>query len=211
MYSFGIEIYFLNRIIAIFKQILIYPIRYVTNWIDKDLFSISFMNCLILCILSFSYLIGLILGFVSCDLIPSVQDVGGNSSVINQLSNMESIDRFFFIAENNILVGFKCFCGGLFTLGFFSIISNMYSSFIFGVVLKKSAVVLSMGEILYTTLPHSFEIIGIIGMGYVGTVLGVSLLCRKFYLSSIRMMLLFIASFLLILISAGIESYISIY
>lgn len=108
------------------------------------------------------------------------------------------------------MVGCKCFWGGLFTLGIFSIISNIYSAFVFGVVLKKSTVVLSMGTILYTTLPHSFEIIGIIGMGYVGTVLCVSLLCKKFYLSFKRMILFFIVSFLLILISAGIESYISI-
>lgn len=179
--------------------------------IVKYFFNISFLNCSILCILSFSYLIGLILGFLSYDLIPSVQDVENeNNSVINQLSTMEPIERFFFIAENNVLVGCKCFWGGLFTLGIFSIISNIYSAFVFGVVLKKSTVVLSMGTILYTTLPHSFEIIGIIGMGYVGTVLCVSLLCKKFYLSFKRMILFFIVSFLLILISAGIESYISI-
>lgn len=180
--------------------------------IVKYFSSISFVKRSILCILSLSYLIGLILGFILCDLIPSAQDVEfGNHSVIGQLSTMKPIERFFFISENNVLVGCKCFLGGLFTLGLFSIISNMYSAFVFGVVLEKSAVVLPMGQILYTTLPHSFEIVGIIGMGYVGTILGISLLCRKYYLSFMRMVLLFIASLLLILISAGIESYISIY
>lgn len=202
----------MNRIIVIFKQIFVYPIFYIADWIGKNLFNISFMNCSLLFIISLSYIIGLILGIILCDMIPSVQDVGGeNKSVINQLSNMEPIERFFFIAENNIFVGLKCFCGGLFTLGLYPIISNVYSAFIFGVVLKKSAEVLSMGDILYTTIPHSFEIIGILGMGYVGTVLCVSLLCRKLYLSYKIMMLLLIASLLLIIVSAGIEGYISIY
>ncbi|AVM58177.1 hypothetical protein C3V43_10745 [Bacteroides heparinolyticus] len=179
--------------------------------VAKYFSSTSFVKRSILCVLSLSCLIGIFLGFILCDLIPSVQDVGDeNHSVIGQLSTMKPIERFFFIAKNNVLVGCKCFCGGLFSLGFFSVISNMYSAFVFGVVLKKSTVVLSVEKILYTTLPHSLEIVGIIGMGYVGTILGISLLCRKLYLSLIRMVLLFIVSLLLILISACIESYISI-
>lgn len=180
--------------------------------IVKFFSSISFVKRLILYILSLSYLIGFILGIILGDSIPSIQDIKlGNHSIVEELSTMKPIERFFFIAENNVWVGCKCFWGGLFTFGFFSIISNIYSAFIFGVVLKKSIVVLPMETIVYTTLPHSFEIIGIIGMGYVGTILGVSLLCRKYFLSFMRMFSLFIASLLLILVSAGIESYISIY
>lgn len=180
-------------------------------YIIKYFSSILFVKRLTLCILSLSYLAGLILGFMLCDLIPSVQDIEyGNHSVINQLSTMKPLERFLFIAENNVLVGCKCFLGGLFTLGIFPIINNLYSAFVFGIVLKKGAEILPIEKILSTTLPHSFEIIGIIGMGYAGTILGISFLCKRYYLSFIKIALLSIVSLLFILISAGVENYISI-
>lgn len=186
---------------AIFSHI---SVKYFSN--------ILFMRRLILCMLSLSYLFGFVLGFILCDLIPSIQDVElEDHSIIDQLFIMKPMDRFLFIAKNNILVGCKCFFGGLFTLGLYSVISNMYSAFVFGVVLEKSTAVLSIGEILRTTLPHCFEIVGIIGMGYTGAILGISLLSRKYYLSFVGILLLFTVSLLLILVSAVIENYISIY
>ena len=58
--------------------------------IAKYFSSTSFVKRSILCVLSLSCLIGIFLGFILCDLIPSVQDVGDeNHSVIGQLSTMK--------------------------------------------------------------------------------------------------------------------------
>lgn len=165
---------------------------------------------LIFCILLFSYIVGFILGFILCDISLSVDiDMDGKTSVIEQVSKMTTSERFFFIAENNVIIGVKCFIGGLLTLGVYPIVSNMYSAFMWGSILGRSLSVISIKQALYSTLPHSFEVIGIIGMGYLGTMSCISLLQSRLYLSYQRLFFLLILFLFIIVVSAFIETYVS--
>lgn len=174
-------------------------------------FSIRVVKRFILCILSFSYLFGFFLGIVLCNQIPTVptESTEGNST-ISQLSAMTSQERFLFILDNNVKVSLKCFLGGIFSMGLFPFISNFYSAFVFGVALGKSLAVLPIKSILYSTLPHCFEIVGIIGMGYVGTIICISFINRKYYSSFKKNLLLLLLLLLLVVVSAFVEGYFSI-
>lgn len=174
-------------------------------------FNVQTIKRLIICVFLFSYFLGLLLGVILCNLIPTIQnEAAGSYSVISQLSAMTSLERFWFIVENNVMVGLKSLFGGMLTLGLFPILNNVYGAFVFGVVLGKSLVVISIEDILYSTLPHCFEIVGIVGMGYIGTIVCISFFCKEYCLSFKRILLLFLFSFSLIVISAFVESYISI-
>lgn len=155
--------------------------------------------------ITLSFFIGFTVGIFIKN--PSVKKE--DSINLTEIYNYEPIEKFIYIAKNNFFVSMKSFFLGLFSLGLFSIVHSFYNGFTLGIVVNKSMQVISINEIIKSTLPHSFEIIGIIIFGYIGFLFSLNIAFRKKLYENKNMIRLFIIASIIILSSAFVEGYIS--
>ena len=162
-------------------------------------------------ILVIAYLTGLTLG-IFCDIDDFfVNDsyVTESADVLLDLQSLAPFERSIYIAENNLIVAFKILVLGIFSFGIFSAILLLYNGFILGVAIGESLELLSINIIAKSTLPHCGEILGLIICGYVGYILSMFLIFRVKYCSIYSIFKWCMLGFMLIIVSAVIESYIS--
>lgn len=157
----------------------------------------------------FAYCLGILLGISQAVFQSDNQYLDKGESNFKEVFSSTPFQRFQFIAKNNMIVGFKNFLYGMFSLGLFSIIYAFFNGLLLGIVLSKSSKILSKEVILESTLPHSFEIIGFILFGYLGFILSMKLLLKKQLFSYKTLICLGGISSVIIIFAAFIESYIS--
>ena len=132
-----------------------------------------------------------------------------HNSSVEKLFTENNFDRFISIAKNNIFVGLKNFLIGFFSLGILSLVYSFYNGFVLGFVIGKSTKLLTIKEILETTIPHCAEIIGIVLMGYLGFILSIRILFNTSIITKKEFPILLGISLIIIIISAYLESYVS--
>ena len=86
---------------------------------------------------------------------------------------------------------------------------SFYNGFVLGFVIGKSTKLLTIKEILETTIPHCAEIIGIVLMGYLGFILSIRILFNTSIITKKEFPILLGISLIIIIISAYLESYVS--
>lgn len=161
-------------------------------------------------VLFLSYVIGVSIGIISgvnesCT--TDFYDKTSSSSL--PLFDLHPHERFVTILHNNLAVSFKALLFAIFRLGIFSITYIFYNGFVFGCIIGRCLNIFQMGLVLKSTLPHSFEIFGIIIYSYVGFILSVYLFTKKMpHKRTTLLYLIFTATFIII-IAALIESYVS--
>lgn len=156
-----------------------------------------------------SYLVGALIGLQQGKNI-NIHDDNGSIDIVDRFSQMNQFARFAYIAKNNLTVSIKNLIFGIFSLGFFSVIYTFYNGLFSGIVIGKCSKFLSLEEILNATLPHSIEIIGFILFGYLGFLLSTKFLFAKSNCTYLTMLIIFIIATIIIILSAFIESRISI-
>lgn len=129
-------------------------------------------------------------------------------------SNKSSEDLFFEILKNNTFVFFASVSGFL-TLGLFTAIITFYNGFVLGYLLVTlNRFSKNSEDFLPRLLPHSIEIVGFILAATLGFYL-TNHIAKHYFLKSrhkfnyLIFCLLFISGYVIILISAFIESYVS--
>jgi uncharacterized membrane protein SpoIIM required for sporulation len=129
-------------------------------------------------------------------------------------SNKSTEDLFHDILKNNTTVYFASISGFM-TLGLFTVISTFYNGFILGyLIVTLNRFSENSADFLPRILPHSIEIIGFIFASALGFYL-TNFLCQQYFLKIKpkfeykTVCLLFITGYLIILLSAFIESYVS--
>ena len=132
-----------------------------------------------------------------------------HNSSVEKLFTENNFDRFISIAKNNIFVGLKNFLIGFFSLGILSLVYSFYNGFVLGFFIGKSTKLLTIKEILETTIPHCAEIIGIVLMGYLGFILSIRILFNTSIITKKEFPILLGISLIIIIISAYLESYVS--
>jgi uncharacterized membrane protein SpoIIM required for sporulation len=162
-----------------------------------------------LTILILAYLIGYAIGFFGgMDDFHTTGSGQGESQSVS-LFDLPIHERFFEIFKNNMIVSFKNMLLGALSFGLFSIIYTFYNGFCFGLVSGASSHVLSLSEILGSTLPHSFEFIGIVLYGNIGFLISVYAFTHKQILTKKTLLWMFIIATMIILFAAIIENYVS--
>ncbi|MEY2762015.1 MAG: Stage sporulation protein [Bacteroidota bacterium] len=129
-------------------------------------------------------------------------------------SDKSSKDLFFEILKNNTSV-FLASLSGFLTLGLFTAIITFYNGFVLGYLLiTLNRFSKSPAEFLPRLLPHSIEIGGFILASTLGFYL-TNYITQHYFLKTrpkfdyLFFCLLFISGYIIILISAFIESYVS--
>jgi len=129
-------------------------------------------------------------------------------------SDKSSKDLFFEILKNNTSV-FLASVSGFLTLGLFTAIITFYNGFVLGYLLiTLNRFSKSPAEFLPRLLPHSIEIGGFILASTLGFYL-TNYITQHYFLKTrpkfdyLFFCLLFISGYIIILISAFIESYVS--
>ena len=154
-----------------------------------------------------AYFIGIILGI--CDGMEETSFSSSRNSYIENIFTENKFNRFISIAKNNVSVGLKNFLLGFFSLGILSLVYSFYNGFVLGFVIGKSTKVLTIKEILETTIPNCSEIIGIVLMGYLGFILSIRILFNTSIITKKEVSILLGISLIIIIISAYLESYVS--
>ena len=129
-----------------------------------------------------------------------------NKGLVDASNN---VPEFWHAFKNNMIVSFKNMLLGALSFGLFSIIYTFYNGFCFGLVSGASSHVLSLSEILGSTLPHSFEFIGIVLYGNIGFLISVYAFTHKQILTKKTLLWMFIIATMIILFAAIIENYVS--
>ena len=129
-------------------------------------------------------------------------------------SNKSTKDLFQEILKNNTTVYFASISGFM-TLGFFTAISTFYNGFVFGyLIVTLNRLSENPADFLPRILPHSIEIIGFIFASALGFYL-TNFISQQYFLKIKpkfeykTVCLLVITGYLIILLSAFIESYVS--
>lgn len=135
--------------------------------------------------------------------------VESSSSNSNILFDLQPYERFVFIFKNNMIVSIKSLIFGTFSLGIFPIIFIFYNGFVLGCMIGRCMHFLPLRLILKSTLPHSFEFIGIIIFSYIGFVLSVCLFLKKMTHKVSTLIYYVLTAIIIIFIAAIIESYVS--
>lgn len=129
---------------------------------------------------------------------------------IPELQMSNPFDIFISILRNNLTVSLIFFLSGLFSFGILPMILIFYNGFILGNVLGCSTYILCYSDIFSATFPHFLEFVGLNIFGTIGFYLSYeSIVGRgmpKYYLS-LRYLTI---GTLIILVTALLESYISI-
>lgn len=162
-----------------------------------------------LLILVFIYLIGFTIGVFS-----GMNDFHTtNPSISNAYSiplfDLPIHERFFEIFKNNMIVSLKNMAFGALSFGSFSILYTFYNGYFFGVITGSSCHFLTISEVLRSTIPHSFEMLGIAMFGYIGFLICVYLFKRKMLLKIKNILFLFVIGAIIILLAAIVENYVS--
>jgi uncharacterized membrane protein SpoIIM required for sporulation len=168
------------------------------------------LKYLYLFVLSATYFIGVFVGVQNAlllkgDCITSEE----NNLEIDMIYSQEPFQRFLSIASNNALISLKNILFGIFSLGIFPIACTFYNGAIFGSVLGNCIKFLPLNIILKSTLPHCAEIVGVIMSGYIGFIISIRLIFKIKVYDNKRIVILTLITFAIILISALIESYVS--
>ena len=116
---------------------------------------------------------------------------------------------FKHIAVNNCKVAFCSIMFGGFTFGVFSVLHAFYNAFVWGHVIRFYSVHLTTSEILWSTIPHSGEILGLALAACTGFFISLRLFLPRYAQPFRRIVFLGTLSFLIIILSAFLESYVS--
>lgn len=157
-----------------------------------------------------SYPLGVIIGFFCGANEFRTTELNENVQSHNPLFDLHPRERFLFIFKNNMMVSFKCMLLGTFSFGICSLIYIFYNGFVLGYIIGEYANVLPANIIIRTTLPHSFEFLGIIIYGYVGFVLSGCLFTKRMIYNKFNLLFFIFFASMILLIAAIIESYVSI-
>lgn len=129
---------------------------------------------------------------------------------IPELQMSTSVDIFASILKNNLSVSVIFFISALFSFGLFPIVLIFYNGYIFGHISGCSIHILSLNTILSATLPHAFEFIGLIIFSTVGFYISSEYIIRHNFPKLGIVFSLILAGLFIIVLSAFIESFISI-
>ena len=139
-----------------------------------------------------------------------------SDEIIQHLLNENNQEAFVEIFKNNIKGCILNIVGGI-TLGLGTLINVLYNGFfIAGVFVSISKSGVSLANIIKVTLPHSFELIGFWLSGGIGFYIAwqiISFIRGKkisVFMTLKKIVFNFIIIFLIILIAAYVEAYISI-
>lgn len=113
------------------------------------------------------------------------------------------------IAVNNCKVAFCSIMFGAFTFGVFSVLHAFYNAFVWGYAIRFYSTHLSASEILCSTIPHSGEILGMALAACTGFLVSLKLFLPQYAQPFRRIIFLGTLSFLIIILSAFLESYVS--
>lgn len=161
-------------------------------------------------VLFVSYFIGVLVGIFSGTWFnPTTEDI--NESSLNiPLFCLQPHERFLSILKNNLLVSIKSLVYNSLSFGLYSIIFLFYNGFVLGHIMGRCLKIFQLELILKSTLPHSFEFIGIIIYSYIGFVLSLCLLSKKITIKKLYLLLYLAIATIIIISAASIESYVSI-
>lgn len=133
---------------------------------------------------------------------------------VNDIAQQSTHNLFLSIIKNNTTMYLTGVCGFL-TLGLLTAISTFYNGFVFGyLIITLNRHFNGSDIIVKNVLPHSIEILGLILSSSIGFYLS-SLIIKKFFFNKNicieykKLLYYFIGGYLIILISAYIESYVS--
>lgn len=174
--------------------------KYKTN------FNMNFYVKHYLCILWCFYITGCIISviFVEGTLI-SNQDFVQNKLYCSNMAN-----RFFMLLSNNGIVALRYTLFGVFSFGILPLFYSLYNGYVMGIVFIKGSMFLSLPDMICCTLPHAIlEEIGLFLAGYIGFLLSYHIVLSKWVVHVKGIVKLCFISFILIIISAFIESYVS--
>lgn len=116
---------------------------------------------------------------------------------------------FKHIAVNNCKVALVSIIFGVLTFGVFAVLHAFYNAFVWGHVIRFYSAHLTTSELLWSTIPHSGEILGLALAACTGFFISLRLFLPRYAQPFQRVIYLGILSFSLIIISAYIESYVS--
>lgn len=164
-------------------------------------------------ILSFiSYTAGFLLGLstekdsIDCDVSPSSTQEFQEILSTREESQFTS---FIFIARNNLVVVLRNLILGIFSLGLFSLIYVFYNAYVHGYIISSLSPFLTAQDVMGCTIPHSMELIPLILSSLVGFAISYQILFKKRILPTKKIVWLTLACVGITVLSALIESYIS--
>lgn len=116
---------------------------------------------------------------------------------------------FKHIAVSNCKVALMSIVFGALTLGLLAIVHAFYNAFIWGHAIGYYSNYLSQQQILWSTIPHSGEIFGMALAACTGFFISLKFFLPRYAPPLRQILLCGVVSFLLIIVSAFIESYVS--
>lgn len=128
------------------------------------------------------------------------------ASLLGEENNWEI---FKHISVNNCKVALVSIIFGALTFGVFSVLHAFYNAFVWGHVIRFYSVHLTTSEILWSTIPHSGEILGMALAACTGFFISLKLFLPRYAQPFRRVVFLGTLSFLIIILSAFLESYVS--
>lgn len=158
------------------------------------------------------YAIGMAVGYHT----PPIDSVGGDtfndvtifSFHFDENSNWE---RFINIAVNNCMAALCSIIFGTLTFGVLAAVHAFFNAFIWGHAIGFYSTYLTRSELLWSTVPHSGEILGMALAACTGFFISLNIFLPKYAQPFYHIICWGILSFSLIIISAFIESYVSMH
>lgn len=133
-----------------------------------------------------------------------------SNSYLMPLYGLDQFNRFKMIVSNNGIVALRYILFGLLSYGALSFLYSFYNGYVLGTVIIRGSYCLSLADIVSCTLPHIiFEEIGLCLAGYIGFMLSHQIFLLEKSIPYKKIIPLCITSILLIILSAFIESYVS--
>ncbi|MCM1051577.1 MAG: stage II sporulation protein M [Paenibacillus sp.] len=162
----------------------------------------------ILCLI---YIIALLIGLsFGIEEFNTIGTINNFDIDIPELEISNSHDAFFSILKHNFIVSIKSLLLGLLSFGVLPLVLSFYNGFIFGNIIGSSSHILTSEDILWATLPHSFEFIGMNLFGVVGFYFCSEYVENNRFPKIKKILSMIFVATIIIVLAALFESYISI-
>lgn len=158
------------------------------------------------CIYVISFIIGYHHGNSDFELY-QISDSNINKPEILEISSSK---YFLNIVKNNITVSLIFFISGILTVGILPCILAFYNGFVFGDMTGYTTNILPLNSIIGSTVPHSFEFLGLNLFGAIGFYISLSYVTQKRLIEFKKILFLLTIATAIIICAAFSESYISI-
>lgn len=157
-----------------------------------------------------SYIFGFIYGFsIGTEGLSTEGLVNEKIREIDSLYNKNNFDRAIYILHNNSIVCLKIFFLGVFSLGLISLVLIFFNAYVLGLFFGTLSQTYPLRELVAAVLPHSPEIIGIVLSGYISLSISTFIILNKRLIGLKTTAYLSALIIFFIIISAFIESYVS--